>query len=104
MASRIVPHKALDSVSFEKGLKEMQDLPPLKRQLNSWIGNVQMMKARTSGAPVSPAPASVEPVLELLDATRTGPKANDLEKTLHRLVIGQEEAILEIVRTYQTYL
>ena len=42
--------------------------------------------------------------LALLDATVTGTKAKDLETELHRLVIGQEEAIHEIVRTYQTYL
>jgi ATP-dependent Clp protease ATP-binding subunit ClpB len=42
--------------------------------------------------------------LALLDATVTGTKAKDLETKLHRLVIGQEEAIYEIVRTYQTYL
>jgi ATP-dependent Clp protease ATP-binding subunit ClpA len=42
--------------------------------------------------------------LALLDATVTGTKAKDLETTLHRLVVGQEEAIHEIVRTYQTYI
>src|ERR1700732_2341463 len=42
--------------------------------------------------------------LALLDATMTGTKAKDLETKLHRLVIGQQEAIHEIVRTYQTYL
>jgi ATP-dependent Clp protease ATP-binding subunit ClpB len=42
--------------------------------------------------------------LALLDATVTGTKAKDLETKLHRLVIGQEEAIHEIVRTYQTYV
>ena len=42
--------------------------------------------------------------LALLDATMTGTKAKDLEAKLHCLVIGQEEAIQEIVRTYQTYL
>ena len=40
----------------------------------------------------------------LLDATVTGKRAQDLETKLHRLVIGQEEATHEIVRTYQTYL
>jgi len=40
----------------------------------------------------------------LLDATVTGTKAKDLETKLHRLVMGQEEAIHEIVRTYQTYV
>src|SRR3984885_6413108 len=42
--------------------------------------------------------------LALLDATVTGTKVKDLETKLHRLVIGQEKAIHEIVRTYQTYL
>jgi ATP-dependent Clp protease ATP-binding subunit ClpB len=42
--------------------------------------------------------------LALLDATVTGKKAKELEAKLHRLVIGQEEAVHEIVRTYQTYL
>jgi ATP-dependent Clp protease ATP-binding subunit ClpB len=42
--------------------------------------------------------------LALLDATVTGTKAKELEANLRRLVIGQEEAIHEIVRTYQTYL
>ena len=46
--------------------------------------------------------------LALLDATVTGTKAKDLKTKLHRtklhrLVIGQEEAIHEIVRTYQIY-
>jgi len=82
----------------------MRDLKAVKGQFNPSIGNAQMMKARTPGAPVLPVPASVEPVLELLDATVTGTKAKDLETKLHRLVIGQEEAIHEIVRTYQTYL
>jgi ATP-dependent Clp protease ATP-binding subunit ClpB len=42
--------------------------------------------------------------LALLDATVTGSKAKDLETKLHRRVIGQDEAIHEIVRTYQTYV
>jgi len=42
--------------------------------------------------------------LAMLDATVTGTKTKELETKLHRLVIGQEEAIHEIVRTYQTYL
>jgi hypothetical protein len=36
--------------------------------------------------------------LTLLDATVTGKKAKELEAKLHRLVIGQEEAIQEIGR------
>src|SRR5271169_6259037 len=63
----------------------MKDLAAIKRRLSSRIPECQ------AG-------------LALLDATVTGTKAKDLETKLHRLVIGQEEAIHEIVRTYQTYL
>src|ERR1700675_4989183 len=61
--------------------------------------NLVVMKRRIS----SRIPEG-ETGLALLDATVTGTKAKDLEKKLHRLVIGQEDAIHEIVRTYQTYL
>src|SRR4051812_19521242 len=44
------------------------------------------------------------PTLELLDPTRTGTQAESLEKKLRHLIIGQDEAIQQIVRTYQTYL
>src|ERR1700682_4487438 len=64
---------------------EMKDLVTLKRRVSS----------RTSEGQTG---------LALLDATGTGTKAKDLETKLHRLVIGQEEAIHEIVRTYQTYV
>src|SRR6266403_2520041 len=63
----------------------MKDLAITKRRVSSRISEGQ----------TGPA---------LLDATMTGTKAKDLERKLHRLVIGQEEAIHEIVRTYQTYL
>jgi ATP-dependent Clp protease ATP-binding subunit ClpA len=63
----------------------MKDLATLKRRVSARISEGQ------TG-------------LALLDATVTGTKAKDLETKLHRLVIGQEEAIHEIVRTYQTYL
>ena len=39
-----------------------------------------------------------------LDATRTGTEAKDLAKNLRSRVVGQDEAIQHIVRTYQTYL
>jgi ATP-dependent Clp protease ATP-binding subunit ClpA len=87
-----------------KRSKKMENLPTFKRQLNSWNGNAQMVKARESAGPVLPATTSVEPGLVSLDATVTGTKAKDLETRLHRLVIGQREAVHEIVRTYQTYL
>jgi ATP-dependent Clp protease ATP-binding subunit ClpB len=51
----------------------------------------------------SPIPDG-QPGLALLDATVTGTKAKDLETKLHRRVIGQDEVIHEIVRTYQTYV
>jgi len=53
---------------------------------------------------ISPRVPEGQTGLALLDATVTGTKAKDLEAKLHRLVIGQQEAIHEIVRTYQTYL
>ena len=61
--------------------------------------DVAVLKRRIS-SPISEGQTG----LALLDATMTGTKAKDLERKLHRLVIGQEEAIHEIVRTYQTYL
>ena len=63
----------------------MKDLAVIKRRISSPIPEGQVG-------------------LALLDATVTGTKAKDLEAKLHRLVIGQEEAIHEIVRTYQTYV
>ena len=42
--------------------------------------------------------------LALLDTTRMGRQAEDLERQLRYLVIGQDEAIHQIVRAYQTYL
>jgi ATP-dependent Clp protease ATP-binding subunit ClpA len=44
------------------------------------------------------------PRLALLDPTKTGTQAGDLEKKLRHLIIGQDEAIHQIVRAYQTYL
>src|SRR5260370_15191534 len=44
------------------------------------------------------------PRLALLDPTRTGRQAEDLENKLRHLVIGQDEAVHHIVRAYQTYL
>src|SRR6266852_4494351 len=44
------------------------------------------------------------PKLALLDPTRTGRQAGDLEYQLRHLVVGQEEAIHQIVRAYQTHL
>ena len=81
----------------------MLDIPTLNKQSNSRFGGSQMVTAMKMAAAVLPIKA-VEPRLVLLDATMTGTKAKDLETKLHRLVIGQEEAIHEIVRTYQTYL
>jgi ATP-dependent Clp protease ATP-binding subunit ClpA len=43
------------------------------------------------------------PRLALLDPTRTGRHAEDLENKLRRLVVGQDDAVHQIVRAYQTY-
>ncbi|HUA83326.1 MAG TPA: AAA family ATPase [Bryobacteraceae bacterium] len=42
--------------------------------------------------------------ISLLDPTKTGRQAQELQTKLRRLVVGQEEAIQEIVRTYQTFV
>src|SRR3984893_8430987 len=44
------------------------------------------------------------PNLALLDPTKTGRQARNLEEELRQLIVGQEEAINQIVRTYQTHL
>jgi ATP-dependent Clp protease ATP-binding subunit ClpA len=41
---------------------------------------------------------------ELLNATQTGPEAEQLGESLRERIVGQEEAIGEIVDVYQTYL
>jgi ATP-dependent Clp protease ATP-binding subunit ClpB len=42
--------------------------------------------------------------LTLLDPTKTGRQAQDLENKLRRLIVGQEEAVEAIVTTYQTHV
>ena len=42
--------------------------------------------------------------LALLDPTKTGREAESLERQLHHLIVGQEEAIHQIVRAYQTHV
>jgi ATP-dependent Clp protease ATP-binding subunit ClpB len=44
------------------------------------------------------------PKLALLDPTKTGRQAEELENKLRHLIIGQEEAIHQIVRAYQTHV
>ena len=44
------------------------------------------------------------PKLALLDPTRTGRQADDLENRLGHLIVGQDEAIHQIVRAYQTHV
>jgi ATP-dependent Clp protease ATP-binding subunit ClpA len=39
-----------------------------------------------------------------LDATRTGCEAESLDRSIHKLIVGQDEAIHQIVNVYQTYL
>src|SRR5208282_5016369 len=42
--------------------------------------------------------------LALLDPSKTGRQAESLERQLHHLIVGQEEAIHQIVRAYQTHV
>jgi len=47
---------------------------------------------------------SAPPVGVLLDPNRTGREAGDLERNLRHLVVGQDEAIAQIVNMYQMHL
>ena len=40
----------------------------------------------------------------LLDPNRTGKQAEELQNKLRKLIIGQNEAVEQIVDIYQTYL
>ena len=82
----------------------MQSVKALKTQLSPWIAGSATGAATKSRAAVLPGAALVGPSLALLDPTKTGTRAKDLARTLHRLIIGQDEAIHEIVRAYQTFL
>jgi hypothetical protein len=44
------------------------------------------------------------PRIELLDPTQNGRPAEHLENKLGHLIVGQEEAIHQIVRAYQTHV
>ena len=44
------------------------------------------------------------PRLALLDPTKTGRQAEDLEEKLRRSIVGQEEAIHQVVTAFQTHL
>src|SRR5712691_2718591 len=44
------------------------------------------------------------PRIELLDPTQNGRPAEHLENKLRHLIVGQDEAIHQIVRSYQTYV
>src|ERR1700704_2626754 len=44
------------------------------------------------------------PKLVLLDPTKTGRQAEELENQPHHFVVGQEEAMHQIVRAYQTHV
>src|SRR5215467_14248572 len=92
------------SVVRERRTNYMHDRTALKTQWNSMIANGETREVTKGGAAVLPVAASVSPRLVLLDATKTGTQAKDLEEKLRHLVIGQDEAIHEIVRTYQTLL
>ena len=48
--------------------------------------------------------AVIKPMSVMLDPMRTGWEAKSLETQLRALVVGQDEAIEQIVNVYQTYL
>jgi ATP-dependent Clp protease ATP-binding subunit ClpB len=63
--------------------------------MNDLAAFIPVTLASRNASPVSPS--GIRELIRLF-------RAKDLETKLRRLVIGQEEAIHEIVRTYQTYL
>jgi ATP-dependent Clp protease ATP-binding subunit ClpB len=63
-----------------------------------------LLERRFSKGVEAPEGASKMARLVLLDPTKTGRQAQDLENKLRRIVVGQEEAIREIVRVYQTHV
>jgi len=48
--------------------------------------------------------AEMARVKPMLDATRTGPAAEKLRQGLRRLIVGQDEAVQQIVNVYQVFL
>jgi ATP-dependent Clp protease ATP-binding subunit ClpA len=46
----------------------------------------------------------MEPINRMLDPTRTGSEAGKLESDLRKRVVGQDEAIRQIIDVYQTFL
>jgi ATP-dependent Clp protease ATP-binding subunit ClpA len=46
----------------------------------------------------------MEPINRMLDPTRTGSEAGQLESDLRKRVVGQDEAIRQIIDVYQTFL
>ena len=41
---------------------------------------------------------------KVLDANLVGKKAEGLDRSLRKLIVGQQEAIEQVVKVYQTYL
>src|SRR5216683_3201391 len=62
------------------------------------------MKSKPFWKVISKRGAAMRETNVTLDPTQTGSEAKTLEATLRALVVGQDEAIEQIVNIYQTYL
>src|SRR5258708_12522918 len=62
------------------------------------------MKSKPFWKVISERGAAMRETNVTLDPTQTGSEAKTLEATLRALVVGQDEAIEQIVNVYQTYL
>lgn len=62
---------------------------------------VNRMGIGMTDRPLNSSPA---PKLAMLNPTKMGTRANDLEKRLRQLICGHEETILEIVKIYESHL
>src|SRR5579863_10076034 len=82
----------------------MQNLAQLKRQSNSSVFGGASAGTGEPGGAVALLPDSAGSRLAALDPTKVWSQAKLLESTLRRVIAGHDEAVRQIVRTYQTYL
>jgi ATP-dependent Clp protease ATP-binding subunit ClpA len=81
----------------------MQNLARLNKRFYASALNGESVEKVDPGG-VFAAIAQSAPTLALLNPEKVASQAKFLESTLRRLIIGHDEAIREIVRTYQTHL
>ena len=79
----------------------MQKLARITHQFEASAANREFVEPADDGVSIAPSSA---PSLALLNPDKVASQAKFLESTLRGLIVGHDEAIREIVRTYQTHL